>query len=109
MSVSICPIAIIQAPLERVWEFLSEPTHYASWWDAQTLAINPQGHAQPGQRIEARSRAFGKWWKVRVTVETVDEIRHQIFLTTQLPFGITVLNHISCRELDSRTCQVSFG
>ena len=45
MSVNICPIAKVNAPIERVWNFLSEPANYALWWDAQTLSIVPEGRA----------------------------------------------------------------
>jgi hypothetical protein len=55
MSVSVCPIAIINAPIERVWTFLSEPANYALWRDAQTRSIVPDGRAQSGQKIHAES------------------------------------------------------
>jgi uncharacterized protein YndB with AHSA1/START domain len=51
MTISVCPIVTIHAPLERVWGFLSEPANYALWWDAQTRSIHPEGHAQAGQKI----------------------------------------------------------
>ena len=51
MSVSVCPLDTIHAPVERVWSFLSEPANYALWWDAQTRSIVPDGPASPGQKI----------------------------------------------------------
>ena len=112
MSVSVCPLAIIHAPVEHVWSFLSEPTNYALWWDAQTrwsFSIVPEGPASPGQKIYAQTTALGKYWNVNVMVEEVDEAKHQIHLTTILPFGITVHNHITCIPLDHANCRVSFG
>ena len=105
MSVSVCPVAIVQAPPERVWGLLSEPANYALWWDAQTRAVIPAGPAQAGQKIYARARGL----RVEVTVNAVDESGHQLDLTTQLPLGITVFNHIACRALPDRATQVSFG
>jgi hypothetical protein len=105
MSVSVCPIAIINAPIGKVWTFLSEPANYALWWDAQTRSIVPEGHAQSGQRIHAKTRGLD----VNVIVISIDESKRQIHLTTMLPFGITVDNHITCTALENGACQVSFG
>jgi len=109
MSVSVCPLATIHAPVERVWNFLSEPANYALWWDAQTRSIVPTGSAKPGQKIHAQTRALGKQWNVYVIVESIDEAKRQIHLTTLLPLGITVHNHITCAPLDNASCRVSFG
>jgi len=107
--VSVCPIATIHAPAERVWNFLSDPSNYALWWDTQTRSIMPQGPAQPGQKIYAETTVLGKQWSVIVIVEKVIKVERKIDLTTMLPFGITVHNHITCGSLDNGDCQVSFG
>jgi len=109
MSVNVCPVAIVNASLDRVWEFLSEPKNFALWWDAQTRSIVPQGHAHAGQKIHAKTIGVGKSWDVTVTVNDVDEAKHQIHLTTSLPFGITVYNHINCMALEDGNTHVSFG
>lgn len=109
MSVNVCPIAIINAPLDHVWEFLSEPKNYALWWDAQTQNIVPEGRANAGQKIHAKTMEIGKSWDVTVTVNAVDEPKHQIHLITALPFGITVYNHITCTPLKDGNTHVSFG
>ena len=105
----MCPIAVVGAPAERVWDLLSEPANYAQWWDAQTCAITPAGSARPGQRIEAQTTALGRQWSVNITVDHMDHAQRVIDLTTRLPFGITVHNHIACVPLDATTCRVSFG
>jgi hypothetical protein len=105
MSVNVCPIEIINAPIQRVWPFLSEPANYALWWDAQTRSIVPEGRAQSGPRIHAKTGGL----EVNVIVNSLDQSKHQIHLTTMLPFGITVYNHIACTPLANGTCQVSFG
>lgn len=109
MSVSVCPIAIINAPAEKVWNFLSEPANYALWWNAETRLIVPEGHATPGQKIYAQTSELGRKWDVNIIVETVDDVSCHIDLTTALPFGITVHNHISCLSLEEENCRVSFG
>lgn len=109
MAFNTCPIAVVHAPAERVWGLLSEPANYARWSDTQVRAITPAGSAQPGQRIEAQTTALGRQWNVNITVEHIDHALHVIDLTTRLPFGITVHNHITCVPLDATTCRVGFG
>jgi hypothetical protein len=105
MSVSACPVAIVNAPIEKVWSFLSEPANYALWWDAKTRSIVPEGHAHAGQTI----RAGGYGLNFTLLVNGVDESKRQIHLTAIFPLGIAVRSHIACAPLENRTCQVSFG
>lgn len=109
MSVSVCPIAVIAAPLERVWALLADPSSYDMWWDAQTDAIVPPGPAQPGQTVYAHTHAFGRRWNVTTVVEQVDATRHSIQLTTALPLGIVGHNRLVCTAVDSATTRVQFG
>jgi hypothetical protein len=109
MSVSICPIATINAPIEHVWRLLAAPSRYALWWDAKTVSIVPEGPAQAGQQIFATTSALGRRWDVHLTVEAVLANRRQLDLLTQLPLGITVRNHITCTPLDNQRTYVSFG
>ena len=109
MSFSTCPIATVGAPVERVWSLLANPASYARWWDAETRTITPEGPARPRQQITARTRGLGRWWDVRIEVGAVDAAKHQIELTTKLPLGITVRNHINCMPLGGEACRVTFG
>jgi hypothetical protein len=110
VAFSACPIAVVQAPVERLWSLLSEPANYDQWWEVRTLSITPVGSAQPGQRIEAGITMLGRKWNVvSITVEHIDHARRVIDLATRLPFGITARNHITCVPLDATTCRVSFG
>jgi ligand-binding SRPBCC domain-containing protein len=109
VSLSVCPIATINAAPEPVWEFLCEPKHYDVWWDAQTQSILPDGHVHAGQVIRARTNGLGKAWAVTVTVNAADDSKRQIDLTTKLPLGITVHNHITCTALKGGNSQVSSG
>jgi ligand-binding SRPBCC domain-containing protein len=109
MSISVCPIATINAPIEKVWRFVSEPNNYTFWWNGETRSIIPEGYAEAGQKIYAQTAEFGRKWNVNLIIDGVDEARHHIDLTTMLPFGITVQNHISCFRIDKTSCRVSFG
>lgn len=109
MTVSVCPIATVNASVEHVWEFLSKPANYDLWWDARTQSIIPEGNAQAGQVIHATTHEFGRAWDVTAIVDALDESQHRIDLTTKLPFGITGYNHITCTALADGTTQVTFG
>jgi ligand-binding SRPBCC domain-containing protein len=109
MSLSTCPIDTVNAPVEQVWRLLADPSRYALWWDAETVSIIPEGPAQAGQRVFATTSVLGKKWKVHLTVQAVASEKRQLDLLTQLPFGITVHNHITCTPLDSQHSRVSFG
>jgi len=88
---------------------LADPAAYAKWWDATTDVISPTGLAQPGQLITAQSQTLGRRWKVRIRVDGIDMARRELSLTTSLPLGITILNHILVNTLDEHTSRVSFG
>ena len=109
MTASLCPIASVNAPLERAWGLLVRPEGYAAWWDARTRSITPPGPVRPGQCIQAESRALGRRWDLTITVEAVDETAHNLRLITRLPLGIAVYNSITCSEQGPTTCRISFG
>ncbi len=109
MSLNVCPVAVVHAPVERVWSFLSVPANFALWWEAQTQTITPEGPARPGQIIHAKLIGYGGQRDMYVRVEGVEEEKRLLHLKTSLPFGITVYNHITCTAMDRSSCQVSFG
>src|SRR5579884_3102400 len=95
MSMRTCPMAVIDAPIERVWALLAEPANYDLWWNAHTRFIIPEGRAQVGQRVHAKAGGFN----ILLTVDAVNESKHEIDFTTKFPFGITGFNHLSCTAL----------
>ncbi|HLZ21712.1 MAG TPA: SRPBCC family protein [Ktedonobacterales bacterium] len=109
MTVSVCPIATVSAPLASVWAVLTEPASYSAWWDARTKRIEPAGPAAAGQVVHASSRALGRSWPVTTRVLAVDAGRHALDMETALPLGITVRNHILCDPLDATATRVTFG
>ena len=109
MTLSVCPIATVHAPVERVWALLADPASYAEWWDARTERIEPPGPATPGQVITASAVGLGRRWPVMLRVVGVDETRHALDLHTALPLGITLDNHLLCQPLDADTTRVTFG
>jgi len=109
MGLSVCPAAIIAAPVEVVWENLVQPTRYSEWADAQVERSEPEGPATVGQTIYLTSRAFGRTWHIIFKVEEVNPERHQIGLHAFLPLRLQLKSHFACYPIDAATCRVQFG
>jgi uncharacterized protein YndB with AHSA1/START domain len=109
MGLSLCPTAVVAAPVESVWELLWEPTHYDAWMDVRTERVMPEGKASPGQVLSGKTSGLGRTWDVTIRVERVHPDKHQIQLQATLPLG--TVNHatITCTALDPASCQVQFG
>lgn len=109
MAFTVCPAAVVAAPVESVWELLSEPKLYDEWWDARTERIEPDGKATPGQVVYATTSAFGRTWDVTLKVEAVHPEQHQVELRVALPLG--VVNHatVTAAPIDAISSRVQFG
>ena len=109
MGFTLCPSAVVAAPVESVWELLCEPTLYDEWWDARTERIVPEGKASPGQMLYAKTSALGRKWDVTLRVEMANPEKHQIQLHIMLPLG--TINHatITCTAIDAASCRVQHG
>lgn len=85
---SVCPSAVIEAPVERVWDLLTRPDSFHLWADAVLVAAEPEGRARPGQLLHLVTRAIGWAFAVTIEVREVDaELRRLRFLV-RLPFGV---------------------
>jgi hypothetical protein len=109
MVVSVCPAANVAAPVEDVWELLTQPSNYDRWWDAQLVRSVPEGLAAPGQINYATTKAFGKQWDVTLVVKSIQPARHQIQIDASLPFGVIDHATITCTAVNSVSCRVQFG
>ena len=110
MPISVCPSAVVAAPVECVWELLAEPARYDEWWDVHTGRVEPPGPAAPGQVFTGTTRALGRTWQVvAIRVEMVNPDRHQIRLHARLPLGIVDDATITVRALDPTSSLLQFG
>jgi uncharacterized protein YndB with AHSA1/START domain len=105
MSLSVCPVAVVAAPVETVWDLLSEPTLRDEWWRARTLRVVPEGKATAGQVIYLKN-PLGR--RGTLTVETVDPEKHQIHWVLR-GLGVTNDQTTTCTRLDAVSCRVQFG
>ena len=109
MAVSVCPTDIVHAPAERVWALLSDPAKFDLWWDAHTDRITPPGPAQPGQTVEAHAHGLGRDWPIHFAVNAVDPAHHSLDLSTHLPLGIHMHNHLTVVPIDAGSSRLTFG
>ncbi len=109
MPISVCPAALVAAPLERVWSLLTTPAQYGRWADVRIECVEPEGPARPGQIIHASTPALGRRWPVTLVLEDVDEKRYAIQVRTSLLLGVTGHNRITCIPVNASTTRVQFG
>ena len=109
MSLNVCPADTVAAPVETVWEILTQPAYYATWADTQLQGIEPPGPAVVGQTVSLTSKALGRTWPILFQIEKVDTEKHQLGLYATLPLGLRMRPHISCTPIDATTCLVRYG
>jgi hypothetical protein len=60
MGLTVCPAAIVAAPVEVVWGNLVQWEHYSEWADVQVERSEPEGPATVSQTISFAGKAFGR-------------------------------------------------
>jgi len=109
MTVTVCPAATINAPIERVWSLLMDPTKWTDWSTARLEAAAPNGPLHAGQQLHFSSRAFGRRWHAVTTVRSIAVERHSVDVDVSVPFGIINHEHLSLVSLPDRRTHVQFG
>lgn len=92
MIVTACPMAVAKAPVDVVWETLTDVEHMDDWADGQLVEVSPPGRASPGQRIQLATRELGITLRAALDVLEVDAPAHRLRWDAQLPL-IGVVNH----------------
>jgi uncharacterized protein YndB with AHSA1/START domain len=108
VTVTTCPIAVVEASADIVWRLLTTPESYAAWADAELARADPPGAVTEGQRILFRTRGLGRWWPVTFRVGAVDEPR-SLELTIELPLGIVNHEHVTLLPLGPSQTRVAFN
>lgn len=109
MGLTVCPVAVVAAPVEVVWSNLVEWERYSEWADVQVERMEPEGPATVGQTIKFFGKALGRTWHFTFEIEEVDPERHQLGLHAFFPFGLQEIPHIACYPIDATTCRVQYG
>ncbi len=109
MGLSVCPIAIVAAPVDLVWANLTQWERYAGWAGVTAERQDPVGPATAGQTIYFGGKAVGRDWHFTFRVEDIDPDKHQLGLYVTFPFGLGERPHITCTPIDATTCRVQYG
>ena len=109
MGLSVCPIATVAAPIEIVWELVSNPSRWDEWADAKTERIVPEGPAAPGQVVYVTSSALGRTWHVSIKIEQVNADKHELRSLVTLPLGMRLHETIICTPINATLCRVQYG
>jgi hypothetical protein len=110
MGLTVCPAAVVAAPVEVVWENLIQWERYSEWADVQAERLEPEGPATVGQTIYFTGKEFGRTLHFIFKVEEVNPERHQLGLHAFFPLGLPEEKaHIACYPIDATTCRVQYG
>ena len=109
MGLTVCPAAVVAAPVEVVWANLVQWERYSEWADVQAERIEPEGPAAAGQTITFGGKVLGRTLHFTFKVEAVNPERYQLDLHVVFPLGLQEKPHIACYPIDADTCRVQYG
>lgn len=111
MGFTVCPVAVVAAPVEVIWENLVQWERYSEWFsaDLQAERLEPEGPATVGQTISFAGKVLGRTWHFLFKVEEVNSERYQLGLHAFFPLGLQMKPHISCTPISAVTCRVQYG
>src|ERR1051326_7656493 len=100
MGLTVCPAAIVAAPVEVIWGNLNQWERYSEWFsaDLQVERIEPEGPATVCQTISFIFKG-----------EEVNPERHQLGIHAFFPLGLQMKPHIAFSPIDATTCRVQYG
>ena len=109
MGLTVCPAAIVAAPVEVVWGNLVQWERYLEWADVQVVRLEPEGPATTGQTITFGGKVLGRTLHFSIKVEEINPERHQLDLHAFFPLGLQLKPHVVCTPIDATTCRVQYG
>lgn len=108
VPISSCPTDIVDASVETVWELLTDPAGWSSFYDLRVSRIEPPGPAQVGQRVSGESGPRWLHLPVTLTYKAIDVSQRSLDLAVQLPLGIAVREELRCTPISDRQCRVNY-
>lgn len=109
MSVTACPVTIIDAPVERVWSLVIDPRKWSEWSGARFAAAEPDGPTSVGQRWRFSASGLGRRWPVTMTVTSVASDLTGLGLDIATPLGIINEEHVTLARLADGHTRVQFN
>jgi hypothetical protein len=104
-----CPTAVVEAPVEVVWNLLLNTAEWGKFYDLRVLSIDPPGPAAAGQRLIGNSGP--RFLPLRLVFDfvEVDPLNYRLKIDGLLPFGIRVRENMSAVPVDSVRCRVNYN
>ncbi len=100
---------MIEAPVDRVWDLLTQPGGFDNWIDATLVTAEPGGEARPGQQLHFVTKAVGWTFPVTIDVREVDAGRGRLHFVVALPFGIVNDEVMTVADLGNARTLVRFA
>ena len=111
MSLSVCPAAVVAAPVEVVWGNLAQWECYSEWFsaDVQVERSEPEGLASVGQTIYFAGNGFSRNLHFSFKVEEVNLESYQLGMHVFFPYGLQETTSISVYPIDATSCRVQYA
>jgi hypothetical protein len=103
-----CPTQVVEAPINIVWNLLTNFAGWGDFYDVRVLRVEPPGVAVVGQRMFGESGP--RWLHIGVSFQfaLIDEANHKLEFDVRLPLGLTVHEVLDCVPLASERCRVNY-
>ena len=103
-----CPTEIVEAPIEVVWNLLTNFARWGDFYDVRVIGVEPPGPAVVGQRMLGESGP--RWLHLGVSFEFVliDEPHHKLEIDVKLPLALNVHEELDCVPLTAERCRVNY-
>ena len=102
-----CPTAVVDAPVDVVWNLLTDLAGWGEFYDVRVKSVEPPGAAVVGQKM--RGESGPRWLHLGVSFEVTHiETHRKLELDIQLPLGIRVHEDLDCVGLPDGRCRVNY-
>jgi polyketide cyclase/dehydrase/lipid transport protein len=104
-----CPTAIVEAPIDVVWNLLLNTAEWGKFYDVRVLSVDPPGPARAGQRLIGNPGPNFLPLRLIFDFTEVDTVNHRLGIDGRLPFGIRVRENMTVAPIDPTRCRVNYN
>jgi hypothetical protein len=104
-----CPTAIVEAPIDVVWNLLLNTAEWGKFYDVRVISVDPPGPAAAGQRLIGNPGPRFLPLRLVFDFTEVDTLNHRLGIDGRLPFGIRVRENMMITPVDSTRCRVNYN